>query len=208
VKIRSDQVGLFRIESNQSESSGRDLTKTKEKVTRLRMSEVARTAHDCARFVYYVLGASESNSYFTPSLVPPMQYYCDCPSFCKERKLVSRSTYFSHAKHRSTRTYDGYLASNGSSSADHTGRIPGPSSSSPCASSSGIGGPLEGDLRKRRRVDQQPDDDTEALGEGSSGGASVEQQDASGDGDRAGQEQEGENEHRPGVVSPLQLLSE
>ncbi len=28
------------------------------------------------------------------------RYFCDCPRFCKEKKPVSRSTYYDHAKHR------------------------------------------------------------------------------------------------------------
>ncbi len=43
---------------------------------------------------------------------PDGQYYCDCPRYCKQRKAVSRSTYFAHAKYRTnlTTTFDAYRA--------------------------------------------------------------------------------------------------
>ncbi len=34
------------------------------------------------------------------------QYFCDCPRFCKQKKAVSRSTFFAHAKYRTTLTTD------------------------------------------------------------------------------------------------------
>jgi hypothetical protein len=51
---------------------------------------------------------------FIPSM-PPREYFCDCPIRCKQRKKVSKTTYFDHAKYRNqpAENYRDFLAARG-----------------------------------------------------------------------------------------------
>lgn len=77
------------------------------------------------------------------------QFYCDCPTLCKERKLVSRTTYFKHAPYRRqlTSQFHNFLESYGNSSG----------TSIEAAAGSGI----EDDRDLRRKRARLQDEDSE-----------------------------------------------
>jgi len=47
--------------------------------------------------------------------MPPREYFCDCPIRCKQRKKVSKTTYFDHAKYRNlpAENYQDFLMARG-----------------------------------------------------------------------------------------------
>jgi hypothetical protein len=66
------------------------------------------------------------------------QFYCDCPLRCKRRKLVSRTTYYDHAKFRPQL---GLHSDYNTSAALHG--VPASSSSNPISSNHELHGPVQ-----------------------------------------------------------------
>jgi hypothetical protein len=90
------------------------------------------------------------------------QFYCDCPARCKRRKLVSKTTYYDHAKFRPRPQLESGLHSDYNTFAALRG-VPASSSSNPISSNHELHGPQS----RQRSVGVSEEDESDNEGSSS-----------------------------------------